>query len=130
MALMILGDFVFELKSLPYQQLQRSTAQRWAKNNRVQQRPAFQYVGPGDDTLTLTGDLYPEITGNGQHIDQLRQMAAAGEPYLLVDEAGYLHGWWVIESVDEGQENFFGDGTPRKLNFTVKLSQADKPGAG
>ena len=45
--MMTLGMFVFEVKSLPYQQLQRASQWRHASQSRVGQRPGYQYLGPG-----------------------------------------------------------------------------------
>ena len=47
--LMALGMFVFETRSVPYQQLQRNSAWRHAAQSRVGARPAYQYLGPGSD---------------------------------------------------------------------------------
>ena len=32
-------------------------------NNRIGARPAYQYLGPDDETTTLSGVLLPEVTG-------------------------------------------------------------------
>ncbi|MGX2040663.1 phage tail protein [Methylocaldum sp. MU1018] len=130
MALLMLGDFIFELRTAPFQQRQRSTQQRWAANNRVGLPPAHQYVGPGDDTLTLSGVLYHEVTGHAPDVEALRVLAAKGEPQLMVDDGGYLRGWWIVEGVDETGSEFFADGTPRKLEFTVHLKRTDRPIVG
>ena len=57
MAMMTLGLFVFDLPSLTYQQLQRRTTWRHAFSDRVGARPLGQFVGEGDDDITLTGML-------------------------------------------------------------------------
>lgn len=60
---MALGMFVFETRSVPYQQLQRRTEWRHASQSRVGERPAYQFVGAGTDTITLSGTLLLEFTG-------------------------------------------------------------------
>lgn len=60
--MMVFGLFVFELRTLPYQQLQLSRNWRHVKNDRVGRSPKWQYVGAGENQLTLGGLLYPEIT--------------------------------------------------------------------
>ncbi len=72
--LMSLGQFVWGINTLAYQQLQRQTNWRWAAQNRVGQRPARQFVGEGDDTITLSGWLSPELVGDRNSIDTLRYM--------------------------------------------------------
>nr|WP_308417184.1 phage tail protein [Chitiniphilus shinanonensis] len=50
--MMALGMFVFGLRSVPYQALQRQLAWRHASTARVGLRPARQYLGKDDETIT------------------------------------------------------------------------------
>ena len=61
--MLALGMFVFMRQTLPYQSMQRSADYSWASNSRIGKRDAFQYLGEGEDKITLSGDLYPELTG-------------------------------------------------------------------
>ncbi|KAE9718184.1 oxidoreductase, partial [Escherichia coli] len=55
--MMIFGMFVFELKTLPHQQIQQSKTWRHVKNERINRSAAWQYIGAGDDQITLSGLL-------------------------------------------------------------------------
>lgn len=125
MPLAALGAFVFELRTAPFQQLQRSTQARWGANNRVGRRAALQYLGPGADTITLSGTLMPAITGGPVQLDALRAMQESGKAWILIHGNGDLWGQWVIDSVDETRSEFFRDGTARKIEFSLKLTRAD-----
>ena len=46
--LMVLGLFVFERRTLPYQSMQYSKDYRWASNDRIGKPPAYQYLGGGN----------------------------------------------------------------------------------
>ena len=61
--MMALGMFVFGLPTVAYQSLRRSTEWRHPSNSRMGARPAYQYVGPGEDTITLGGTVIPQIMG-------------------------------------------------------------------
>lgn len=65
--MMIYGMFVFELRTLPHQQLQQNKSWRHVKNERVNRSASWQYIGAGDDRIVLSGVLYPEITGGEGH---------------------------------------------------------------
>ena len=67
-----LGMFVFSLSTLAYQELQRQTNWRHASNSRVGAPPALQFVGRGDDTITLPGIILPELAGSVLSLDALR----------------------------------------------------------
>ena len=62
--MLALGLFVFELRTLPYQEMQRSMSWRHAEQSRVGERPALQFTGPDADTITLTGTV---INGTGEN---------------------------------------------------------------
>ncbi|ECD6162414.1 phage tail protein, partial [Salmonella enterica subsp. enterica] len=57
-----LGLFVFVLQTAPYQQMQQEVSWRHVTNSRVGQRPATQFLGVDEETITLSGELYPELT--------------------------------------------------------------------
>lgn len=120
-----LGMFVFSLSTLAYQELQRQTNWRHASNGRVGAAPALQFVGRGDDTITLPGLLLPELAGSILSLDALRLMANTGKAWPMVEGTGRIYGLWVIESLSETKTLFFRDGTPRRIEFTLTLKRTD-----
>lgn len=124
--LMTLGFFVFDMPTAPYQQLQRQTDWRHPSQSRVGQRPAYQYLGPGDDTITLTGVLYPELTGGRLSLDLLRTMAEQGKGWPLIEGSGRLYGFWSITSISETSSELMRDGTPQKIEFSITLIRVDE----
>ncbi|MEX5559126.1 phage tail protein [Pseudomonas rhodesiae] len=120
-----LGMFVFNLSTLAYQELQRQTNWRHASNSRVGISPALQFVGRGEDTITLPGIILPELAGSVLSLDALRLMANTGKAWPMVEGTGRIYGLWVIESLSETKTVFFRDGTPRRIEFTVTLKRTD-----
>lgn len=120
-----LGMFVFSLSTLAYQELQRQTNWRHASNSRVGAPPALQFVGRGDDTITLPGIILPELAGSALSLDALRLMANTGKAWPMVEGTGRIYGLWVIESLSETKTVFFRDGTPRRIEFTLTLKRTD-----
>ena len=120
-----LGQFTFALNTLAFQELRRSTSWRHPSNPRVGARPARQFVGLGDETITLTGLQAPEFMGDRKALDRLREMANQGNAYALVNGAGENFGAWVIESIDETGTLFVREGVPRRVEFTINLARVD-----
>jgi phage protein U len=120
-----LGQFVFSLSTLAYQELQRRTSWRHPSTSRVGGRPARQFLGAGDDSITLTGLLAPDQIGKLASLTELRKMGDEGEAYALVDGAGSVYGAFVIEGLDESQSLHQKDGTPRRIEFTITLTRVD-----
>lgn len=123
--MMALGLFVFGLHTVPYQQLQRQLAWRHPSNSRVGARPARQFIGRGDETVTLSGVLYPEITGGKISLSALEAMADDGRAWPLIEGTGLFYGLFVIEEIASTHSEFFPDGAPRKIEFSLKLVRTD-----
>lgn len=124
-ALACLGLFVFGLNTASFNSLQRERAWRHPSNSRVGKRPARQFIGQDDETITLQGVLLPEITGGRYTLDVLAFMADTGKAWLLMDGVGSIVGMYVIESISETRSMMFPDGTARRVEFTVKLARVD-----
>jgi len=123
--MMALGDFRFHMDGAAYQSLERESAWRWPTTERVGSAPMPQFVGPGDDTIRLSGVIYPHYRGGLGQIDAMRAEANKGVPLPLVDGMGRNWGRWVITSIHEGQTVFFSNGAPRSQSFEVGLTKYD-----
>lgn len=120
-----LGMFVFAVPTLAYEELKRRTDYRHARSARIGARDATQFVGPGEDTISLSGDAYAELSDGVASLGELRTMAASGDAWSLVDGAARIYGAFIIEGIDEGQSHFLPDGTPRKISFSLSLLLVD-----
>lgn len=107
-----LGQFVFGLSTLAYNDLQRTQEWRHPSSSRVGDRPARQYVGQGDDKITLTGLQVPEFMGDRK-------------AYNLCTGTGEALGAWVIESLNTTRSVFIREGAARKVEFTLSLARVD-----
>ncbi len=124
--MMTLGMFVFTLKTVSYQELQYQKAWRHAANNRVGKRPALQFIGPDTDTITLSGVLMPAITGGNLSLLALETMAETGKGWPLIEGSGTIYGMFVISELNRTKSEFFSDGAPRKIEFTITLKRVDE----
>ena len=123
--MMALGMFVFGMHSVAYQEFQRQTSWRHASNSRVGANPARQFLGRGDDTVTLPGVLVSGLTGSQLSLDVLREMADSGKAWTLIEGTGRIYGLWVIESMQEARTYFFKDGAARRIEFSITLQRID-----
>ncbi len=123
--LMIYGLFVFSVRSAPFNERQHSTEYRWASHNRIGNHPAYQYIGKGEETITLTGTLMPEFSGGEDGLDMLHEMAASGQAYLLMAGNGRIFGRYFIDSISDTADHFLSNGTPQKIEFTISLKYYD-----
>ncbi|MNS54038.1 Phage P2 GpU [compost metagenome] len=123
--MMTLGWFVFGLRTFAPQSQQDSRSWRHPSNARIGTAPAYQFTGRDDETSTLSGALYPEITGGPVSLDLLHSMADTGEAFPLLRGDGVMRGYFVIEGTSVTRSEFFRDGAARKIEFTLKLKRVD-----
>ena len=124
--MLTLGFFVFQLQTVPYQSLQRDVDYRWPANNRVGLRPLPQFLGVNEEKITLSGVLMPEITGGKLSLMALNLMADEGKAWPLLEGSGTIYGMFVVNSVSETHTEFFSNGAPRKIEFTLTLTRVDE----
>ncbi len=123
--LMTLGLYVFVVRTLPYEKLDVKRQWRHVANNRFNRRPSTQFIGPDNDTITLSGTLLPEITGGLLSLTALELMAEQGRAWPLIEGTGMIYGMFVIESLQQTKSDFFADGSPRSITFTLSLKRVD-----
>jgi len=123
--LMALGPFAFGMNTALFNELRRQMQFKHGAAVRIGARDAFQYLGPGSESLTLSGAVAPEITGQLASITQLEQMGRTGNAYVLVDGTGYVYGTYFIDSMETTHRYHLADGTPRKVEFSLTLERSD-----
>lgn len=123
--MMALGMFIFSLETLAYQELQRQTEWRHGSTSRIGTNPARQFLGRGDDSISLPGILLPALAGTPLSLDTLRAMADTGKAWPLIEGTGRILGIWVIDNISETKTLFFSDGAARRIEFTIALKRID-----
>lgn len=121
LTMMRLGPYKFCIYTAAYQELNRTTNYKWGEQAVFGGWDNLQFLGPGEDTQSLTGVVYPEFKGGTGQIDELRALAAMGIPQLLISGTGKILGYWVINSITEGQTKFAAFGVPRRQEFTINM---------
>lgn len=78
--MLALGMFVFMRQTLPHQTMQRESDYRWPSNSRIGKRDAYQFLGVGEENITLAGVVYPELTGGKPPSDHSIDSASSSRP--------------------------------------------------
>lgn len=103
------------------EQLRRKRSWNWPKQQPIGARPAHSYTGPGDETVTLGGVVFPGQVGAEDAVARLEALADQGKPHPLADGEGRAYGLWVIVSIDEEKKGFYPGGTARKVTWSLEL---------
>jgi hypothetical protein len=119
---MALGSFVFGLATdFPYDTLERATDGGWVDLDIISSKPKSHQTGQGLETLRLKGKA---ARGAGMtRVDQLRALANARAPHVLVDALGRVWGRWRVDKVTENQTRVIDDGTATMLEWVIELKE-------
>lgn len=93
----------------------------------------MQFLGPGVETVTLKGVLYPHDVrfGNGfSQLESMRREAMAGVPRGVASSMGRYYGLWCITNIKDIQQFFDKRGAPRKVDFSIDLAAYGADGGG
>lgn len=93
----------------------------------------MQFMGPGMETVTLKGVLYPSDPRFGKGFSQLESMrreAMAGIPRGVASNLGRYYGRWCIMQIGDVQSFFNKNGSPRKAEFDISLAAYGSDGGG
>lgn len=120
--LMALGPFRFEMARLAHDSLARRLELRWPAQERIGRPLALQYVGPGEERVTISGTLYPEVTGGANRLDDMRKTAQRGQALMLVSGLGRVFGRFAILSVETTGTFLDRAGEPRKIEFSLEIA--------
>lgn len=125
-----LGSFQFDLPNGVPQSVDWDAGYRWEEQGRLLRDPAQQFVGPGSQTITLDGVLFPGFSGKQGTLSDLRNLARTGKPLMLTDGLGKVYGKWGIKNVREGKSTFAPGGGARQIDFSIQLVYyaEDNPG--
>jgi len=121
--MLALGPYRFSLNTSAYQSLKRSSEYRWPSTPRIGKEPLLQAIGPGCDHIDLDGVIYPHFRGGLGQINAMRDSAQRQEPLMLINGQGNVLGRFVITQIEESQNTFLADGTPRKIEFRLSLER-------
>ncbi|GAA5104389.1 phage tail protein [Wohlfahrtiimonas larvae] len=118
---MVWGFFPFSLESLPYEKFDKKSGYKYAFNSRVGTSDAPQFLGKGEEIITLTGKLLPFVTGGRNAIELLRLQASSGQGFPLIERTGRIHGNYICLNADEVARQFEHTGAPHIVDFSIQF---------
>lgn len=127
------GLVQFQVWPLNVHEVTHVTATDWAKKE-IAGAPIFrEWVGEGDEEISLRGRVFPHFyngsrlgTGLG-HLDILDEMRRSGKSYILMRGDGLNLGWYVIERFSRGHQSLDQKGIGRHIEFEATFARVPVP---
>lgn len=131
MILMMVGDVPFMSGDLEgFKKLEKTNEWRIASQDRLENRPAKQWMGPDDVDIEVSGVLVAQLGHTGTLLANLIAQGDRGDSYMVTTGDGRAFGMFYIKKVEQTGEYFNDDGTCNKIEFTIKLTDdPDETGA-
>lgn len=128
MTMLQIGSVQFSVRGPHYDALRHDFAMNWPAQGRMGRRDALQCTGEGEETIEVSGVIYPDFYGGFSALQTLRGMAR--RPQMVISGAGDVFGRFAIVGV--GNEQTFQDqfGRPAKVTFSIRLMRYGEDGGG
>ena len=126
--LLALGPHVFEIAPFNYQQIQTVTEAKWPATPRFGKRPGRQFTGLGEDTIVISGLLYPDELGGREELDALRMTQKAALPVMMIGwsstiaTAAKVFGRVAILRIEDSQSSINRQGQGRRIEFSIEIA--------
>lgn len=127
---MILGNFVFSLKSMTQDGINRSSEYNWAEKERVGDLPNFQNLGIRQDQIEISGVFYAQFNPEMKTVDDIRRSQLTTQANNLITNQGKVLGRFVLVSIQENMSSFNKKDIPLKTEFTMVLKRTPESSVG
>ena len=122
-----LGPVSFTFRGFEFDDYERETSWDWQTVSVLNKPPRYHFGGKIRDNISLTGILYSDASSNKKaKLEEIRRLGNKGEPLDFVyasEREGQYMGKWVIKSVSDKRSVFNKDGSPGKLEFSIKIEK-------
>lgn len=84
-------------------------------------RPPREFMGPGEDKVTLSGQLLPSKIGGLTELAALQSLRDAGTQVPVMRGDGTMLGWYAISGISERHTDLLRDGVGFRVRYTLDL---------
>jgi phage protein U len=124
-----LGPLDFEVAPFNTHEVERANSADFAAKDLVGRRKGHEFVGAGDERITMRGKLFPHKLGGLGALGILNALCDSGTPQMLMRGDGTPLGWFLVERVRESSSHLDGRGVGKMIEFEVELLRDDAPSA-
>jgi len=125
-----IGALTLDTRPFNADEMKRSSAADFATKPTIGGLQGREFMGEGEDKLTLSGQLLPTKTGGMSELESAHSFRRAGTRLPVVRGDGKSFGWFVITSISESHTDLMRDGVGFVVKFDIDLAKVDAPSAG
>ena len=119
-----LGALTVDTRPFNADSVSRSAGADIAKKPTMGGLKPKEFMGEGDETFTLSGQLLPTKIGGWTELSVVDGYRRAGASLPLVRGDGVSLGWYKIETVSERHKDLTSSGVGFTVRYSLKLTKS------
>ncbi|WP_342028847.1 phage tail protein [Devosia crocina] len=124
-----MGSLTLDTHPFNADEMSRSASADFAVKALVGTLPGREFMGEGDDKITLSGQLLPFKTGGLTELQTAHGFRQSGQKLPVMRGDGKMFGWFAIESISESHRDLMKDGVGYRVMHTIALIKVGPEGA-
>lgn len=129
--LYMLGALAVDTRPFSAEEVRRNASSEIASKPLMQAFPGKEFMGEGDDVITISGQLLPSKIGGLSELEIVHQMRRSGTRFPLLRGDGQRLGWFAITQVSEQHSHLMRDGVGFVVRHTITMTKVEPDqGAG
>jgi hypothetical protein len=132
MSLYVLGGVVMDTRPFNADKFDRTASADLVQKAVMGGLQPSEFMGEGEDTLTITGQLLPFKTGGLTELDVIDEMRRTGARFPVMRGDGKRLGTYAITGLTERHDELMRNGVGFTVQYSVSLRkvQQDYDGSG
>ncbi|NMG39792.1 phage tail protein [Chelativorans sp. ZYF759] len=127
--LYMIGTLTLDTRPFSVNEVTRQAGADIASKPLIGTLPGKEFMGEGDDRITLTGQLLPFKTGGLTELEFAHQMRRQGTRFPLHRGDGQRLGWFAITSIKESHRHLDRTGVGHVVSHSIAMEKV-QPDAG
>lgn len=116
-----IGSLMLDTRPFSAEEVQRSASADFASKALIGALPSREFMGEGDDSLTLSGQLLPFKLGGLTELEMAHAFRRSGQRLPVLRGDGRRLGWFVIETINETHRELMRDGVGFFVRHSITL---------
>ncbi|MFN4098138.1 MAG: phage tail protein [Pararhodobacter sp.] len=125
----MIGTLTLDTRPFNADRMSREASADIASKPLIGTLPGKEFMGEGDDRITLSGQLLPFKTGGLTELEIAHSMRRRGARFPLHRGDGYRLGWFAIVGISEGHSELSRSGVGHIVTHSITMEKV-LPDAG
>lgn len=123
--LYMLGTLSLLTGGMSIDAMERNTSASIATKPLIGAYQAHEFTGEGDEEITLSGQILPQVLGGMNELETLHQMRRAGTRFPVLRGDGWRPGWFVITAISEQHREIVGNGVGFVVQHSITMVRTE-----